>query len=130
MKKWQAQLAGALALGFAILGIQAPTHTTHAAGYVEVPMSGVATVAYVPNYRIAVYQQPGGAVLPQKLPHASRWKVLQATWANGQMWYNLGRNQWLPSKYAVLNNANVATNRSVDASVNRNVVRVTKWATT
>jgi len=65
-------------------------------------MTGVVQIHYVKGYGIAIWAQPGKHPLTKKLAHGTSWKVFAKTTLNGKVWYNLGGNQWLDSKYAIL----------------------------
>lgn len=67
------------------------------------------TVKYVPNYSIAVWNNPTNPQLTGKLlKDNTAWKVFDSsTDANGNVWYNLGGNQWIMSKYTVAGIVNV-----------------------
>ena len=61
------------------------------------------TIKYVPGYGIAVWTSPnaGQSVIKGKvLKHNSSWKYFgTANGRDGYVWYNLGGNQWISSKY-------------------------------
>lgn len=59
--------------------------------------SKVATVKYPGN--IALWQSPNGHVTGRYLPSGSRWVVSGKAQVNGEWWYNLGGQQWVPGKY-------------------------------
>lgn len=63
----------------------------------------VVTVKYVPGYGIAVWDNfQNGHVTGKTLKHGSSWKVFGTTTdSNGNVWYNLGGNQWIMAKYTV-----------------------------
>lgn len=83
--------------GFMTVNNQASVHTVHAAA------PSVVTINYVPGYSINVwnsYQTPH--FTGQRLAHGTAWKVIAtATDAQGQVWYDLGRDQWIQAKYTV-----------------------------
>lgn len=102
----------------------ASTTTTHAATPATTitqtyQLQGIATVTY--HTPIVVWSHPGQHPIHKYLPTHSSWryfKVVQT--ADGESWYNLGGNQWIPSKYvnfnqdpAIGHKAPVVSNRSV-----------------
>lgn len=60
-------------------------------------------VDYVPGYGINVWDAPNGRATGQKLPDASAWKISHKATANGKVWYQVGKNQWIDSAYVSLN---------------------------
>lgn len=77
------------------------------------------TIKYVPGYGIAVWTSPnaGQSVIKGKvLKHNSSWKYFgTANGRDGYVWYNLGGNQWISSKYTN-KPQQVATNSSNGSS--------------
>lgn len=73
------------------------------------PMSGVATINYVPRYGIALWNGYGAqrTYAGKTLLHGSKWKVLAQTYADGEYWYNLGGNQWIEGKYTNIDTGTV-----------------------
>lgn len=66
-------------------------------------MKGVVKINYVPGYGIMIWKNAGGTgALNKYLKHGTYWRVLSRAVVNGHTWYNLGGNQWLDSKYAIL----------------------------
>jgi|GEM_PF-1808514 len=64
--------------------------------------AGTLYVNYVPGYGIAVWDNytADRKATSTKLAHGTAWKYFAtATDANGNMWYNLGGNQWVDGKY-------------------------------
>ncbi len=63
----------------------------------------VVTVNYVPNYGIAVWNKADvntAQITGQKLSHATSWKVIDSAYdAQGNKWYDLGKDQWVMAKY-------------------------------
>ncbi|MHA3065330.1 N-acetylmuramoyl-L-alanine amidase [Lacticaseibacillus saniviri] len=61
----------------------------------------VGTINYVPGYGVLMMDAPAGNYITGRyLQHGTKWKVLQrATMANGDIYYNLGGNQWMPAQY-------------------------------
>lgn len=65
-------------------------------------IKGIAKINYLPGYGIVVWGQPGAKPLKKYLPTGSSWKVFGMTWHQGEAWYNLGGNQWIPAKYLLI----------------------------
>ncbi|QEU46288.1 hypothetical protein FMM01_02785 [Schleiferilactobacillus harbinensis] len=66
-------------------------------------MKGVVKINYVPGYGIMIWKNAGGTgALNKYLKHGTYWRLLSRAVVNGHTWYNLGGNQWLDSKYAIL----------------------------
>ena len=73
-------------------------------------IQGIATINYVPGYGIAVYRFPGYGELVmdkktmnfKRLPHGTSWKVFKRITVNGIVYYNLGGEQWIDGRYAIL----------------------------
>lgn len=62
------------------------------------PLKGVAKVTY--KTPIVVWSAPGQKPIHKYLPRNSSWRYFKvANTADGQSWYNLGGNQWIPSRY-------------------------------
>lgn len=60
-------------------------------------------VDYVPGYGINVWDAPKGQATGQKLPDNSAWKIShKAVLADGQVWYQVGKNQWVDGQYISL----------------------------
>ncbi|BDR56576.1 CAP domain-containing protein [Xylocopilactobacillus apis] len=66
-------------------------------------VTGVNTVGYikyVPGYGIAVYDGPAGRATKTRLKHASSWKIsAKATNAKGEVYYQVGKFQWINGTY-------------------------------
>ena len=61
-------------------------------------LQGIARVTY--KTPIVVWAQPGQHPINKYLPRNSGWKYFKVVQtADGQYWYNLGGNQWIPSRY-------------------------------
>ena len=107
------------------LGTVASSTTTYAATNPSTQIArtyqlkGIATVTY--KTPIVVWSHPGQHPIHKYLPRHSSWqyyKVVET--ADGETWYNLGGNQWVPGKYINFNQdpaigrpAPVVSNRSV-----------------
>ncbi|QNQ81526.1 hypothetical protein [Lactobacillus sp. PV034] len=93
-----------MAAGVAFASLVALTTTTnkdvHAATTANDPE--VVTVNYVPDYGIAVWNHANtlSHTTGQYLPHATSWKVIDSAYdAQGNKWYDLGKNQWVMAKW-------------------------------
>lgn len=88
---------------------QVSTNSTNSA------KANVVTIKYVPGYGIAVWTSPSASqsvIKGKVLKHNSSWKFFaEANGNDGYVWYNLGGNQWISSRYT--NKAKVA-NSSVN----------------
>lgn len=64
---------------------------------------GVVRVKYVPGYSIAVWNDPRAnrAFTGLKLKHGTDWKYSAKYYLDGQVWYRVGKNQWIDGTYAV-----------------------------
>ncbi|WP_461217947.1 MucBP domain-containing protein [Lapidilactobacillus salsurivasis] len=65
-------------------------------------LKGVATINYLPGYGIALWNHYGAhrqLATWNKLPHQSRWRVFAQASNGAEIWYNLGGQQWISSKY-------------------------------
>ncbi|BDR59600.1 hypothetical protein XA3_20410 [Xylocopilactobacillus apicola] len=63
----------------------------------------IATINYLPGYGVVLWdsydldtRQPTGRYLPD----GSDWKIIAQVKSNGEYWYELGKNQWIPAKFA------------------------------
>lgn len=92
---------------------QAPTNTA-AAGSTSNAGSPIATVQY--NGSIVLWGTPGAKPLDRYLPHGSNWKVLGKTQYNGEWWYNLGGDQWIPGKYVSVTGFSSIPSKNVTSS--------------
>lgn len=94
--------------------------------------NGVAKISYVPGYGIAVWTSPkDGKVITNKiLKHGSSWKLFGKTSVNGQIWYNVGGNQWIQAKYTTLTSTNnkKPVNNDVFAERNRTIIVINRIA--
>ncbi|BDR59059.1 hypothetical protein XA3_15000 [Xylocopilactobacillus apicola] len=65
------------------------------------PMDGVVTINYIPGFGVNLWKDAStfGGFYEQKLPTGTQWKVMGKK--NG--FYNVGKNQWIQSDYAILN---------------------------
>lgn len=61
------------------------------------------TINYVPGYGIAMWNtyQANRYVVGPKLMHGTSWRVVKTVMVDGQTWYNLGGNQWIPATHTV-----------------------------
>lgn len=65
--------------------------------YTKTAETGVATVTY--KTPIVVWAEPGAKPTKRYLKRNTSWKYFAKTTVNGETWYNLGGNQWIPLKY-------------------------------
>lgn len=64
-------------------------------------LNAIVTINYVPTYSVNVWSSPTeSANVTGKVKHGNDFKVFQKKVINGQVWYELGANQWLNGKYA------------------------------
>ena len=61
--------------------------------------SGVVTINYRDDQAVTVWSQPGGKPTGKYLTNHTNWKFFTTKKAFGEIWYNLGGNQWVPGKY-------------------------------
>ncbi len=87
----------------------------------------VVTVNYVPGYGIAVWNNfQNGSVTGQYLKHGSSYKVIKtAKDAQGNVWYDLGMNQWIMAKYTV--NGTTAPAQAASQSANSAETAAKNW---
>ncbi|MBP2057411.1 hypothetical protein J2Z60_000575 [Lactobacillus colini] len=83
---------------------QAPTtkKTTNKVDYTVQKSSGVITVNSKPDEGIVVWSQPGKNPSTKYLKVGTSWKFFKIAIWNGEKWYNLGGNQWVPAKYVMV----------------------------
>lgn len=60
--------------------------------------SGVLTINARPNYGVAIWSVPGKKRTSRYLQNGTSWKFFKIAMINGEKWYNLGGNQWVPAK--------------------------------
>lgn len=70
--------------------------------YTITKSKGVVTVNSKPNHGIAVWSEPGKNPTTKYLPVGTSWKFFKIAVKNGEKWYNLGGNQWVPAKYVMV----------------------------
>lgn len=87
----------------------------------------VVTVNYVPGYGIAVWNNfQNGQTTGQYLKHGSSYKVIKtAKDAQGNVWYDLGMNQWIMAKYTV--NGTTAPAQAASQSANSAETAAKNW---
>lgn len=73
------------------------SETSATTAYTQTPEKGIATVTY--KTPIVVWAEPGAKPTKRYLPRNSSWKYFAKATVNGQTWYNLGGNQWIPLAY-------------------------------
>ncbi|MBD5430649.1 glycoside hydrolase family 73 protein [Lactobacillus sp.] len=76
--------------------------TTKKVDYTVQKSSGVVTVNNQPNAGIVVWSQPGKNPTTKYLKTGTSWKFFKIAIWNGEKWYNLGGNQWVPAKYVMV----------------------------
>ncbi|KRM72436.1 SLAP domain-containing protein [Lacticaseibacillus brantae] len=70
----------------------------------SVAAKGVVTINYVKGYGVALWNSPDANRKPvanRTLATGSAWKYFATKTVNGQLWYQLGNNQWVSGKYAI-----------------------------
>ncbi|MCI1290726.1 MAG: glucosaminidase domain-containing protein [Lactobacillus sp.] len=70
--------------------------------YQVTKINGIVKVNYLTGQSIVVWSQPGAKPTKKYLPTGSSWKFFGMTWYQGEAWYNLGGNQWVPAKYLLV----------------------------
>lgn len=84
---------------------QAPTKkkvTKEKVAYPVYKSTGVVTINSKPNYGVPVYTEPGQKATTRILDNGTNWKFFKIAVINGEKWYNLGGNQWIPEKDALV----------------------------
>lgn len=64
--------------------------------------SGVVTVNNKPDEGIVIWSAPGKKPTTKYLKKGTSWKFFKIAVWNGEKWYNLGGNQWVPAKYVMV----------------------------
>ena len=59
---------------------------------------GVLTINARPDYGVAIWTVPGKKRTSRYLQNGTSWKFFKIAMINGEKWYNLGGNQWVPAK--------------------------------
>lgn len=73
----------------------------------------VGYINYIPNYKIKVWNEPMGKFTGKYLAHDSAWKIFKkAVNSKGQIFYNVGGNQWIDGQYVVFDHNQVYQNLS------------------
>ncbi|WEV43321.1 SLAP domain-containing protein [Lactobacillus sp. ESL0684] len=94
----------------------------------------VVTVNYVDGNSINVWNSYDNPVATgQVLPSNSSWKVIKTAYdANGEKWYDLGKNQWVRAKFVNPGNtpADSAQSEQTSAATSENTVDTTSNSTT
>jgi hypothetical protein len=90
-------------ISFAFAGLAATSAVAAPTTQVQAATPSVVTINYVPGYSINVWNNyTNPEYTGKRLAHGTSWKVFNtATDANGQVWYNLGGDQWIMAKYTV-----------------------------
>ncbi|BDR55862.1 immunoglobulin-like domain-containing protein [Xylocopilactobacillus apis] len=82
-------------------------------------MKAVGYINYVPGYGIMVYNAPAGGATGQRLAHATSWKISQkAVDGKGNLYYRVGKNQWINGKYATFSPINTMTRLNGEVTIN------------
>lgn len=76
--------------------------TTKKVDYTVQKSSGVVTVNSKPDAGIVVWSKPGKNPTTKYLKTGTSWKFFKIAVWNGEKWYNLGGNQWVPAKYVMV----------------------------
>ncbi|WP_297815349.1 glycoside hydrolase family 73 protein [uncultured Lactobacillus sp.] len=94
----------------------------------------VVRVNYAPSYAVAVWRQPGQQATGEFLPNASTWKVTGEAYYGGHLWYQIGINQWIDSRYVSENTGVagdfqqvVANNTTVQSTKRQKGTLTIKW---
>ncbi|BDR55452.1 immunoglobulin-like domain-containing protein [Xylocopilactobacillus apis] len=82
----------------------------NAAEWTLTPNKMVGYINYVPGYGIMVYNAPAGKATGQRLAHGTAWKISQrAVNTKGDVYYAVGKNQWINGKYVSFTPINTIT---------------------
>ena len=82
-------------------------------------MKGIGYINYVPNYGINVWYKPNEIFTGQRLLHGTAWKIFQkAVNSKGQVYYQVGTNQWIDGQYVSFNPISVMQPLKGIATVN------------
>ncbi|BDR57475.1 immunoglobulin-like domain-containing protein [Xylocopilactobacillus apis] len=82
----------------------------NAAEWTLTPNKMVGYINYVPGYGIMVYNAPAGKATGQRLAHGTAWKISQrAVNTKGEVYYAVGKNQWINGKYVSFTPINTIT---------------------
>ncbi|WP_434784270.1 peptidoglycan recognition protein family protein [Lactobacillus jensenii] len=65
--------------------------------------SGSVTVKYISGYGIAIWLNPGRNSTGKYLENGTTVKYFETQNYNGQTWYKIGENQWVPAQYVSVN---------------------------
>ncbi len=65
--------------------------------------SGSVTVKYISGYGIAIWSNPGRNSTGKYLENGTTVKYFETQNYNGQTWYKIGENQWVPAQYVSVN---------------------------
>lgn len=65
--------------------------------------NGVIRIKYRPGYSVNMWNNPNGTHFSgRRLKHGTSWKYFATAQSNGHTFYNLGANQWVDGRYAVI----------------------------
>lgn len=60
---------------------------------------GILTIKWRDDQGVTVWNMPNGKETGKYLQNGTSWRFFKTTKVNGELWYNLGGNQWIPAKY-------------------------------
>lgn len=63
-----------------------------------IKVTGVLTINSRPDYGVSIWTIPGKKRTNRYLKNGTSWKFFKLAVINGEKWYNLGGNQWVPAK--------------------------------
>ena len=61
--------------------------------------NGTLTIKWRADQGVTVWNMPNGKATGKYLQNGTSWRFFGSTTINGEVWYNLGGNQWVPAKY-------------------------------
>lgn len=63
---------------------------------------GTLTINSKKDNVVTVWTMPGGKPTGRYLANGTSWRYFRVTKVNGEVWYDLGNNQWVPEKYVYI----------------------------
>lgn len=63
---------------------------------------GTLTINSKTDNVVTVWTMPGGKPTGRYLANGTSWRYFRVTKVNGEVWYDLGNNQWVPEKYVYI----------------------------
>ena len=63
---------------------------------------GTLTINSKKDNVVTVWTMPGGKPTGRYLANGTSWRYFRVTKVNGEVWYDLGNNQWVPGKYVYI----------------------------